>query len=1068
VIKDIPASIARVILSRGTVYIRTGRAQLDKGVSLAVGRAQTRFEEVPEDEVALFAFPQEYRPAFDKTHLGDNIEPRLDEEGKSRPAFETMLNDLPDWTLEGHDTLQLRMVETDAPARFEMAAPIALPPHGKDFLFSALLGIHRGTGRLLGRVEDMDGKLLESFEVPFDTGHHGGRYMQGYKPVVRPLLPAAEPSRVRLAVLFDARIGEPDSGEPYFFIADPHVFRKPRPNAEPAEELHSTPRANDPDQLWARAPVPALLSAGSDLVLQARDGRSTLKSGRDVRLMVEADYGHTLMMRATEAGNYSFQIDGKPAFQAFVGTEPTALRLPSRFFNGETRTISAWDGGGVQRFLLTHMLMPRLLTPMEVLRQESRPPYPGTISTQTARRFAGVRAQMLKGLDPSTLEQVGYALTVLEGGHENVRLQPMFFPEVEEPDVSIVIPAHNKVEVTYLALASLLVAANEASFEVIVVDDASTDATNELEMLVEGITVLHNPTSERFIRACNSGVSVARGKYVVLLNNDTEVTAGWLDELIAAFHRFPNVGLVGSKLLYPDGLLQDAGGIVWGSGNPWQYGNGQNPWEPRFCYARQADYLSGAALMTTRAIWDEVGGLSAYLEPMYFEDTDFAFKVREAGYTTWFVPSSIVYHYEGMTSGTDTSSGHKRFQEINRPKFKRRWAGAFQGGGKDGVDPDLEKDRGIAGRVLFIDHGTPRPDRDAGSYAAVQEMRLVQSLGYKVTFLPVNLAHLGSYTEELERLGIEMLHAPYVLSVSDFLERRAEEFDAFFITRWSVAESVIEKIKLHAANPRILFNNADLHFLRELRAALAADDPEMREAAALTRDRELAVMREVDVVLSYNETEHSVIESHTDGEVKVVRCPWVVEVPEDVPGREGRSGLSFLGNYGHPPNAEGVEWFARQVMPLVNGADPGLAFWIYGSGMTDAVHALRTGTVHPEGFVDQVADAYDRHRIFVAPLLSGAGIKGKVLAALAHGIPCVLSPVAAEGIGLRHGLDCMIAKTPQEWAEAIARLQQDDQLWDRISQNARAYVRETFSFEIGRKWMREAFEAADLFTAAEV
>ena len=143
--------------------------------------------------------------------------------------------------------------------------------------------------------------------------------------------------------------------------------------------------------------------------------------------------------------------------------------------------------------------------------------------------------------------------------------------------------------------------------------------------------------------------------------------------------------------------------------------------------------------------------------PAYFEDTDLAFKVREKGYTTWFIPSSVVYHFEGLSNGTDVTetSGLKRFQEINRPKFRRKWAQVFKDYGEEGKLPDLRKDRGILGRALFIDNAVPRPDRDAGSYAALQEMRLVQSLGYKVTFIPLNLAYLGHYQDELNKLGIE-------------------------------------------------------------------------------------------------------------------------------------------------------------------------------------------------------------------------------------------------------------------------------------------------------------------------
>ena len=448
-------------------------------------------------------------------------------------------------------------------------------------------------------------------------------------------------------------------------------------------------------------------------------------------------------------------------------------------------------------------------------------------------------------------------------------------------------------------------------------------------------------------------------------------------------------------------------------------------------------------MLTTRAIWDAVGGLSSYLEPMYFEDTDFAFKVREAGYQTWYVPSSVVYHYEGMTSGTSTASGFKRFQEVNRPKFKRRWARAFTGFGPEGVKPDLEKDRGIFGRVLFIDYSTPRPDIDAGSYAAVQEIRLVQSLGYKVTFLPENLAHLGRYTHDLEKLGVEMIVAPFVLSVPEFLERRGAEFDAVYITRYHVAENTLPAIRAAnprarvilnnadlpclraeekgaeipaeipltsdalplgrlrivgksirpsaaevAANPRarVILNNADLHFLRELRLALAEGSAAQLAAVEEVRRRELEAMRKVDLVLSYSDVEHAVIQSHTDGAVKVMRCPWVVEPAADVPPFEDRAGLSFLGSFRHTPNAEAAAWFAERVMRPLAEDRPDIVLHLYGSAMTDAVRALAADNIRAEGFVERVEDAYDGHRIFVAPLLSGAGIKGKVLTALARRI----------------------------------------------------------------------------------
>lgn len=152
-------------------------------------------------------------------------------------------------------------------------------------------------------------------------------------------------------------------------------------------------------------------------------------------------------------------------------------------------------------------------------------------------------------------------------------------------------------------------------------------------------------------------------------------------------------------------------------------------------------------------------------------------------------------------------------------------------------------------------------------------------------------------------------------------------------------------------------------------------------------------------------------------------------------------------------------------MPLLDNESTAPLLTIYGSGMGEDIRALASDLILPHGFIENASDAFHAHRIFVAPLLSGAGIKGKVISALAHGIPTILTPIAAEGIGLRSGLDCIIAQTSEEWRSAIAALSEDDDLWQRLSSNGQDYVSDTFSFDRGRTQMRVAFEAADLFGA---
>jgi len=548
-----------------------------------------------------------------------------------------------------------------------------------------------------------------------------------------------------------------------------------------------------------------------------------------------------------------------------------------------------------------------------------------------------------------------------------------------------------------------------------------------------------------------------------MLNNDTEVTPGWLDELVAAIENFEGVGMVGAKLLYPDGHLQEAGGIVWSNGDPWNYGRNANARDPRYNYARQVDYLSGACVMLRKSLWDKIGGFDMHFAPAYFEDTDLAFRVRDQGLKTVYVPHCKVIHFEGVSSGTSVSGGMKRFQEINRPKFKSRWSQAFRNNGSVGKDVELNKDRNVRFRALVLDYATPQPDHDAGSYAAIQEIRLLQGLGMKVTFVPDNLAYMGSYTEDLQRAGVECVYAPFALSVSDLLARRGTEFDIVYVTRYAIAQRHIDAIRKLAPQAKVVLNNADLHFLRELRSAIAFKQEGSMTRALKTRDDELAVMRKVDLVLSYNEVEHVVILSHNLDSTKVARCPWVVDIPERTPAFSERRDIAFLGSFSHHPNREAVEYFIRKVMPLLRERLPGAVLRVYGSNIPPEMLKLEEDGVVFEGWVPDVADVYDHCRVFVAPLLTGAGIKGKVIGALAHGVPCVLSPVAAEGTGLRDGLEVLVADTPEAWVDGIAAVYANEAAWARMSDAARAYARQEFGFARGQKLMQSAMEMVDIF-----
>ncbi len=1061
---DFFSELRCLVMLDGTVFGNVEKANSKQPMEIRLGDALSPFRTCDKRPDAFLDQPTCFRLNTRNIAQTSHSLPVEDAPGE---VYACWVNHLQDWVLDGTQTVQIMINRFEAPCQIFLENQINIPQVTEGLEFRAHLAAHRAAASLCLIFRDPVSLQEERHFLPFDTSFSGGTSADGYAHICQPIPQHFQQCDITFEIEYRQHLPDNKGTEPFLFLADLQVTTT---GTAPSDAFILQPewlygQNGITDGHWISAPLPNVLAPGQGLSVQM--GREVLPilpmSKPDFTL--RENYGHSLVCESSTDMDLVLTIDGQHVQAISIVAGDNVIRVPPRYLTGDVRHLSLRDRSGSVVLCEQHQLMPYIVTPEDVMRRESAAPFPNALLPQTPHRYAALKA-IMAAADPNTdLAQLTHALDTLEGGHDNVTLKPLNFPHVDAPEVSVVIPAHNKIELTYLTLCSLLLGHSKASFEVIVVDDASTDETADLEKLVSGITVVRHPVAQRFIRACNAGAERARGKYIALLNNDVEVTAGWLDALIDGCNRFDNVGLVGAKLLYPNGDLQDAGGIIWGSGNPWNYGNRQNANDPRFCYARQADYLSGAALMAPANVWREVDGLSSYLEPMYFEDTDLAFKVREAGYTTWFIPSSVVYHFEGMTSGTDTSSGFKKYQEVNRPKFKRHWARAFAKNGPEGENPDLEKDRGIIGRVLFIDYAPPRPDKDAGSYAALQEMRLVQSLGYKVTFVSTNMAHLGSYTTDLQNAGIEVVHAPFFINVSAYLDAHATDFDAFYITRYYVAQNVLDQIRKQAPDARVLFNNADLHFLRELRAAQSEGDQDKLDRARRTRTEEIDVIRDVDVVLSYNDVEHSVIQAYTDGQSTVMKCPWVVDVPDAIPAAKTRNGLSFLGSFRHHPNAEGVHWFTREIMPRLAAQNADMTLTIYGSGMGDDIRALSSSTIIPHGFVQNAADAYDRHRIFVAPLLSGAGIKGKVLSALAHGIPCIVSPVAAEGIGLRSGHDCFVAERPEEWIEAIAWLSDDDEKWESISQNARAYMHNSFSFHRGRTLMRAAFEAAELYGA---
>jgi GT2 family glycosyltransferase/glycosyltransferase involved in cell wall biosynthesis len=622
-------------------------------------------------------------------------------------------------------------------------------------------------------------------------------------------------------------------------------------------------------------------------------------------------------------------------------------------------------------------------------------------------------------------------------------------PTHATPRVSIVMPVYNKIAYTSACLRSIAEHAGRVPFEVIVVDDCSTDRTAERLADVDGIRAIRNAENLGFVGSCNAGAAAARGELVLFLNNDTRVTAGWLEALVRCLDEAPDAGLVGAKLVYPDGRLQEAGGIVFSDASGWNYGRFEDPDDPRFAFRREADYCSGAAILLRTELFRRLGGFDARYAPAYYEDTDLAFAVRAAGLKVWYEPASTVVHFEGITSGTDTSTGIKRFQTINHAKFAEKWKLALTHQPAPGTPIWKAASHRATQRVLIVDATTPMPDQDSGSLRMVNLMRVLGDLGCRTSFLPDNRLWVERYTPALQELGVEALYAPWAHDPVKLFRERGAEFDAIVLSRHYVAASYVGLARLYAPRAKLIFDTVDLHYLREQRGFELEHKPELARRAAATKAQELKLIRESDVTLVVSEVEQRLLATDAPG----ARVDVLSNVHEVYGCRRPfteREGLVFVGGFQHPPNADAVTWFVRDVFPLVRARLPDCKFHVIGSKVPASITALADDHVIVHGYVEDIAPYMDGCRVSVAPLRYGAGVKGKVNMAMSYGLPVVATGVAVEGMHVAAGDDVLVAEDARAFAESVIRLYGDEVLWNRLSEHGLDNVRRHFSFEAAR------------------
>ncbi|MBU6249005.1 MAG: glycosyltransferase [Xanthomonadaceae bacterium] len=623
---------------------------------------------------------------------------------------------------------------------------------------------------------------------------------------------------------------------------------------------------------------------------------------------------------------------------------------------------------------------------------------------------------------------------------------PFALPSAGEPVVSVVIPVHGKREYTVACLRSLARYGAAVPFEVIVVDDASLDDTVAVLDPIEGLRLLRNGENLGFIGSCNAGAAAARGEFVVLLNNDTQVTAGWIDALLRCFAERPGCGIAGSRLVYPDGRLQEAGALVFADGSAWNLGR----FEPRdaapFRYRRRTDYVSGAALMIRRETFERIGGFDTRYAPAYYEDADLAFTVRRLGLEVWYEPASTVVHFEGISAGTDIDAGMKRHQRPNQAVFANKWKLEL---GRQ-PPPGTPLDRAVRwhrrGRVLVVDATLPDPTRDSGSLRLCEILQMLDELGWSVAFHPDDGRADEVGIDRLGALGCEVLAHRDIGRLPDWLRRHGRELHAVMLCRHTVAGQYADLVRRLAPQARLLFDTVDLHFLREERAAALAGHTGMAQQAGHSRRSELALIEQADTSFVVSPYEKELLAQLVPS-ANVALLSNIHRGHHRRRSHAGRRDLVFIGGAGHPPNVDALRWIAGEILPRLREVIPELCVHALGD-MPDALRReLATPGLELHGRVPDLAPWLDCCLASIAPLRFGAGVKGKINMAMSHGAPVVATTLAVEGMQLRHGHDVLVADDGSAFADAVRRLHDDAALWDALSRHGTDNIRRHFSPE---------------------
>ncbi len=610
----------------------------------------------------------------------------------------------------------------------------------------------------------------------------------------------------------------------------------------------------------------------------------------------------------------------------------------------------------------------------------------------------------------------------------------LVIPTTEEPRVSVILVVCNRAELTLPCLRSLAERA-QIGFELIVIDNGSTDRTTALFDRVDGARFYRNDENLYFIHAVNQGAARARGSHLLLLNNDAILLPGAIDTLAATIESSPDIGAVGGKIVFLDGKLQEAGSIIWNNGACFGYGRGDDPLAPPYMFRRDVDYCSGALLLMRKDLFDKLEGFDDVFSPAYYEETDYCVRLWDAGYRVVFEPGASILHYEFASRSPDEAS---QLQTQHRQLFVER--------NQARVDTfRSESDANVlyartAGkpkqRILVIDDRVPHPYLGSGFPRAHRMLTRLVEWSHFVTMYPTAVIDEDwdqAYRDVPREVEI-MLHSGEG-GLQGFLEGRRNFYDVILVSRPHNMEKLALHLEQHPewfSKTRLVYDAEAIFAAREVRKhEIPGNSEEVRKHQELVV-KEIKLAQSAQTVVSVSEAEARAFRG--DGVRHVHVLGHALDVDPTPERFSERSGILFVGavHTDASPNGDAVIWLGEEILPKIRLVLEDVSLTVVGINESDRIWSMASDAFQIMGPRKELRSLYADKRIFIAPTRFSAGVPHKIHEAAAHGIPVVATPLLAQQLGWTDGEELLVGDTAEHLAERSIELYTNPALWEKI------------------------------------